>query len=246
MKKLGILLMLCAGAVSAAAQGAGKVSYSDISFAPAAAQANEGHKETIEIQSWSLTRNGNLQITQYVVPASVGRLCQSRATLPSLTLESAGQRHVFRNVVFDQCPAGGSTGGTFTLTFNGQTTTPLGASTWDRPNTTISGLTPAMINVRLLSMKVRGNKASVIFAAPRTLILPPPAPASAPAISEIVVTKMDGTSWSYSGAHAHYQDVTIPASAQGSARVVEMTIDFASMKGARGDYVDPESPLARQ
>jgi len=225
MKKLGILLMLCAGAVTAAAQGAGKVSYSDISF---------------EIQSWSLTRNGNLQITQYVVPASVARLCQSRAALPSLTLESGGQRHVFRNVVFDQCPAGGA--GTFTLTFNGQTT----ASTWDRPNTTITGLTPAMLNVRLLSMNVRGNKASVIFAAPRTLMLPPPAAASAPAVSEIVVTKMDGTSWSYSGAHALYQDVIIPASAQGSSRVVEMTIDFASMKGARGDYVDPESPLARQ
>lgn len=223
-KTFAIILALCASAVSAAAQSAGKVSYSDISFS---------------IQSWSLTRNGNLQITQYVVPASVGSLCQSRATLPMLTLESGGQRHVFRNVVFDQCPASGT--GTFTLTFNGQTTTPLG--TWDRPNTTISGLTPAMLNVRLLSMKVRGNKASVLFAAPRTLMLPPPAPASAPAVSEIVITKIDGASWSYSGAHVLYQDVAIPSSAQGSSKVVEMTIDFAGMKGARGDYADPESSL---
>jgi len=223
IKAFAILLALCVSAVSAAAQGAGKVTYSDISFS---------------IQSWSLTRNGNLQITQFVVPAPVASLCQSRATLPALTLESGGQRHVFRNVVFDQCPAGAT--GTFTLTFSGQTTTPLGA--WDRPNTTISGLTPAMLNVRLLSMKVRGNKASVIFAAPRTLTLPPPVPASAPSISEVVITKIDGASWSYSGSHALYQDVTIPASAQGSSKVVEMTIDFTSMKGARADYADPESP----
>jgi len=99
-------------------------------------------------------------------------------------------------------------------------------------------------------MKVRGNKASVVIAVPRTLTLPTPAPsASGPVVSEILVTKDHTRSWSFSGAHVLYQDVMIPTSARRSSnvemtiKILNVTIDFESMKGPRTDYVDPESPL---
>jgi len=116
-------------------------------------------------------------------------------------------------------------------------------STWDRPDTGIIGLTSSKIDARLLSMKVRGNKATVVVAVPRTLSLPTPS-ASVPELHEIVVTKNTGPSWSYSGVHVLYQDVLIPPSARrGASKIIEMTIAFQSMKGSRTDYVDPESPL---
>jgi hypothetical protein len=61
-------------------------------------------------------------------------------------------------------------------------------------------------------------------------------------VSEIVVTKIDGTSWSYAGSHALYQDVSIPTGAQGS-RAIEMTIEFKSMTGPRSGYVDKDNPV---
>jgi hypothetical protein len=105
---------------SAAGQGAGKVILQDFSIATGTASKDDAHKETIEIASWSLgSVNGNLQITSLVVPPAVVRLCQSKAAIPSMLLEADGRQREFRNVVFKECPAGGS-GGTFMLTFDGQ------------------------------------------------------------------------------------------------------------------------------
>jgi type VI protein secretion system component Hcp len=139
--------------------GAGKVSYSDLSIAPTPGAARDNsHKETIEIQSWSLGASnptsaagqtnvnaGVLNFTAATVPASVGRLCASHATLPTMTIESDGQRREFRNVAFKDCPAGAA-GGTFTLTFNGQTTgaataSLAGPANLEIPNVTIEGFT---------------------------------------------------------------------------------------------------------
>jgi len=259
MKTFAMVLALCGSALTAAAGatrggggGAGKVSYSDLSVMSTGSKDNS-HKETIQIESWSLGAKGVVQIVAATMPASVARLCNSRTPLPSMVLESDGKRHVFRDVVFDKCPAGGS--GTFTLTFNGQTTPSAagwGSSMYQyaHSDTTIAGLTPSKIEARLLSLQVRGNKASVIVAVPRTLSLPTSAPsASAPAVSEIVVTKNNDMTWSFSGAHVLYQDVMIPASARESSnvemtiKILNVTIDFESMKGSRADYVDPESPL---
>lgn len=157
-KLIGLALAIGLTAAPGFALGAGKVSWSDLSIAPASGAARDSkHKETIEISSWSLgassptgtTRQsqvnaGILNFTAATVPASVARLCQSHATLPSMTVESDGQRREFRDVAFRDCPAGG-TGGTFTLTFNGQTTggaspSLAGPAQLEIPNVTIEGL----------------------------------------------------------------------------------------------------------
>jgi hypothetical protein len=198
----------------------------------------------------------------------LGSLCPTRTPLPAVDVEINGEAHTLRNVQFSECQTAGERTN-FTMSFSGCATHPntpdhtlgggsgpssrpplpktydhaLGGGTLAAANATITGLTPAKISGRLLSMKVRGNKATVIVAVPPAS-LPTAREASAPSVSEIVVTKMsDGTSWSYTGAHVLYQDVTIPASARGTSRVVELTIEFASMKGSRADYVDPETPL---
>jgi len=245
-KLILVAALIGAIAIPAAAQGAGKVILQDLSVSPAGAAA---HKETLELASWSLktsSLNGNLQITQFVAPASLARLCQSHAVLPAMTLEADGKRHVLRNVVFKECPA--AAGRTFSFTFDGETVTPIAASITpagsQAPDATIAGLTPAKIEARLLSVKIDGNKATVAFmtSKPIGLTTNPGTAAGAPNVSEIVVTKADGTSWSYSGTHALYQDIFIPSAAQGS-RVIEMTIEFRSMTGPRSGYVDKDNPI---
>jgi hypothetical protein len=140
------------------AAGAGKVSLNDFHFAatPGAAR-DDKHKETIDISSWSLgatsstaagqtnVNSGVLNFTASTVPPSVARLCQEHTTIPSMTIESDGKRREFRDVAFKDCPAGAA-GGTFTLTFNGQTTAGATASlagpaNLEIPNVTIEGLT---------------------------------------------------------------------------------------------------------
>jgi hypothetical protein len=156
---------------------AGKVSYSDLSVMAAPSPAKEPKKETIEIQSWSLgasnptsnTYKGQTYVNQGVlnfnatsVPASTMRLCQSHGTLPSLMIESDGQRREFKNVVFQECPAAGS--GTFTLTFNGQTTGGMATSaptTLAVPNATIVGLTRSTSQINLKQISIATNSATL-------------------------------------------------------------------------------------
>jgi len=157
VKTFAMVLALCGSALTAAAGatqgggGAGKVSYSDLSVMMSTEAKDNSHKEAIEIASWSVTpgTNGVVQIVASAVPASVARLCQSRAPLPSVVIESDGKRHVFRNVVFDKCPTGGSAG-TYTLTFDAQGRIYVGtdAGVFDRPDTTIAGLTASKIDAR--------------------------------------------------------------------------------------------------
>jgi hypothetical protein len=226
-----------------------------------------GKEKWIELGSIQFLTAGSAKGT---MNQPFGGQCPSRAPLTAVDVEINGEAHTLRNVQFSECQTVGETT-SFTIAFSGCAThantpdhkigggtyTPLRAplpKTYDhtlgggslanaKPDATITGLTPARLNARLLSMRVRGNKATVIVAVPPSS-LPGTREASSPSVSEIVVTKInDGASWSYSGAHVLYQDITIPASARGASRVVEMTIDFESMKGSRADYADPENPL---
>jgi hypothetical protein len=156
---------------------AGKVSYSDLSVMAAPSTAKEPKKETIEIQSWSLGASnptsagyaGHTHVNQGVlnfnatsVPASTMRLCQSHGTLPSLRIESDGQTREFKSVVFQECPAGGS--GTFTLTFNGQTTGGIAAAApaaLETPNATIVGLTRASAQINLKRITLATSSATL-------------------------------------------------------------------------------------
>jgi hypothetical protein len=147
---LGVLAAMIL-TIPALGLSAGKVSYSDLSMVGGGATKAEGHTETIEISSWSLgatnpaagntyrghttVNQGILNFTARTPSPSATRLCQSQARVPSLLLEADGKRIEFQNVVFKEC----TPGGTFTLTFNGQTTT--GASPRQTMNTEIANVT---------------------------------------------------------------------------------------------------------
>jgi hypothetical protein len=204
-----------------------------------------GKEKWIELDSIQFMTAGT---AQGMTNQNLDKVCTSRVPLPTVSVEINGESHTLRNVQFTKCQTAGKTTN-FTVGFS-DPRVPL-PKTYDHKlgggsfvaNATIAGLTPARTSVRLLSMKVRGNKATVLIAVPPAG-LPRDRESSAPSVSEIVVTKIaDATSWSYAGSHILYQDVTIPASARGSFRVIELTIDFESMKGSRADYVDPDSPI---
>lgn len=155
---------------------AGKVSYSDLSMAGGAPTKAEGHKETIEIASWSLgssnpaagnpysgtttVNSGILTFTARTASPSATRLCQSKGRIPTLLLEADGKRIEFQNLVFTEC----SPAGTFTLTFNGQTTagaSPRPTMPTEIANVTITGLTRMKCQNNLKQIGLAGAVATL-------------------------------------------------------------------------------------
>jgi hypothetical protein len=169
-----IVLAVGLSTVTAVAQG-GKVHLQDFSILTRATAA-DAHAGTIEISSWSLgasnptSARGNTTVNQGIlmftaksVPAVVGQLCQSHAP-GSILIEADGQRRELRNAVFKECPAGGA-GGTFTLTFNGQTTggLPAGPTQLEIPNVKITGLTRMQCSNNLKQLGLGVHSATFVI-----------------------------------------------------------------------------------
>lgn len=144
----------------------------------------DGVQNRLEIESFSLGAStpstagkthvdaGTLQVVARSVPAFVGRLCATQTPIRSILLESGAQRLQFTGVVMKQCPAAG-TGGTFTLTFQGQSTAPGAAAPPERPNATITGLGAAPLRTYVKSVQTRQTSVVIEMAVPAGTSLTP-------------------------------------------------------------------------
>jgi hypothetical protein len=225
---------------------AGKVSYSTFSLATPNASAGSDHRETIEIASWSLgatnataqrgkthVNEGVLRFTANSVPPSAARLCTSKAVVPSLTVEADGQVREFRDVVFKECPTA-ATGGTFTLTFNGQTTAPSSARPKEIANVTISGFSRMSSANNIRQIGIAAHQATIYVGSANGGVWKTTdggVPSKGQKYPRIVIQGKGGTQVEF--LEVTLEDVMVTswqtsAHAGGSSEVQKITISFAS------------------
>jgi hypothetical protein len=113
----------------------------------------------------------------------------------------------------------------------------------EEPNAKITGLgstnrsAPSVSEIVVTKIDIAGNKATVLLAPGLVVEAARSVAGGANEIPEIVLEiKSGGPKWTFSGSHVLYQDVLIPAGAQGTTKMVKLTIEFKAMKGPHSGW----------
>lgn len=208
------------------------------------------HKETIEIQSWSLGASNPTSCATGPVKfsvrgagaESVKKLCQSHVPLGSIIVDVDGVKHRFENASFAACQSGDGMVPTDQFTLNyarcsyhrGGVNVAVGDVNGDgaaQPNARLTGLMTGPVPVRLekLTLNPDGTSATVSLtkAGPGTLVL---SSSNNTPLPQLVLELTNGTKWTFF--KVVMRDALISSATARSARPTEeFTMNFTKVEG---------------
>ena len=203
-------------------------------------ETSSAHKETIEIQSWSLGASnptacatGPVKFSVRGADAeSVKKLCQSHMPLGSITVDVNGVKHRFENASFTTCQSGDGMVPTDQFTLNyarcsyhrGGISVAVGDVNGDgAPNARLIGLLTGPVPVHVERLTLNGTSATVSLtkSGPGTLVL---SSANNAPLPQVVLEMNNGAKWTFT--RVTFGDLVIS-----SATTQQFNMSFTKVEG---------------
>jgi len=211
-------------------------------------ETSSAHKETIEIQSWSLGASnptscatGPVKFSVRGADAeSVKKLCQSHVPLGTITVDVDGVKHRFENASFAGCQSGDGMVPTdqFTLNYSrcsyhrGGVNVALGDVNGDgatQANARLSGLITGPVPVHVERLTLNGTSATVSLTkvGPGTLVL---SSANNAPLPQVVLELTNGTKWTFF--KVVMKDILVSsATTRGSSPMQQFSLNYERVEG---------------